>query len=205
MEGVVIDNVVDERLCNISRYYPSSTYFHLPSFQLFDTSRYSRVSTGFTGTVSCPSPQNLGFWTVFHHCIRLIVQSYRRRPRPDLEGVLRDTFNTFKFVCCKHSLPYCICIILVSPPPRSRHQSIVSIMIPTRPASDDGRPAGGTARIYWIKTPRKVQWATDESVPGPSSWTHALDEHGLDVSSDPSYHHATPFYLQIIFAMGNLR
>jgi hypothetical protein len=46
---------------------------------------------------------------------------------------------------------------------------------------DNGsRPAGGTARTPGNKTPRKVQWAVDAE---SGSSTHALDEHGLDVSA----------------------
>ena len=52
-----------------------------------------------------------------------------------------------------------------------------------KPAGEDGgsRPAGGIARTSGVKTPRKVQWAADGG-DDPSSSTHALDEHGLDVS-----------------------
>jgi hypothetical protein len=52
-----------------------------------------------------------------------------------------------------------------------------------RNAGDDGRPAGGTIRTSGTKTPRKVQWAVDEENQDISSTPHALDEHGLDVSS----------------------
>jgi hypothetical protein len=69
-------------------------------------------------------------------------------------------------------------------PSHSQYQPLVSIMTPTiRPAGEDSkpRPVGGTARTPGVKTPRKVQWAADEGA-DPSSSTHALDEHGLDVS-----------------------
>ncbi|KIM73743.1 hypothetical protein PILCRDRAFT_99247 [Piloderma croceum F 1598] len=54
-------------------------------------------------------------------------------------------------------------------------------MTPTiRPAGEDGKPRpGGTTRTPGVKTPRKVQWATDGGA-DPSTSTHALDEHGLD-------------------------
>jgi len=64
----------------------------------------------------------------------------------------------------------------------SQYQPLVSIMTPSGTAGDDGRPAGGTARTSGVKTPRKVQWAADGAASGPSSSTHELDEHGLDVS-----------------------
>jgi hypothetical protein len=58
--------------------------------------------------------------------------------------------------------------------------SLVSIMAPSpSPAVEDGR----TSRAPGTKTPRKVQWVDDRDPPDEmSDSTHALDEHGLDVS-----------------------
>lgn len=60
-------------------------------------------------------------------------------------------------------------------------------------ANSQDRPAGGTTRTPGTKTPRKVQWALAHPNSDPTvqeaqegfqglEATHALDEHGLDVS-----------------------
>ncbi|PIL34619.1 hypothetical protein GSI_03398 [Ganoderma sinense ZZ0214-1] len=58
---------------------------------------------------------------------------------------------------------------------------------PDQAAQPDTRPPGGTRRSG-TKTPRRVQWMSDERNPSPSP--RALDEHGLDPAAFETLTHA---------------
>ncbi|EGN92570.1 hypothetical protein SERLA73DRAFT_65511, partial [Serpula lacrymans var. lacrymans S7.3] len=56
--------------------------------------------------------------------------------------------------------------------------------------TEDGRPAGGTARSGGTRTPRRVQWAQYDDVRPLSDPTHALDEAALDPDAFQTLTHA---------------
>ena len=63
---------------------------------------------------------------------------------------------------------------------------------------NDNRPPGGTRRSGGTKTPRKVQWTDERDVVDSP---RALDEHGLDVStqaSSPLHFPFMPNFLSVI-------
>ena len=68
--------------------------------------------------------------------------------------------------------------------------SIMTSPSTTLPQSDESCPAGGTATNGETRTPRRIQWASDDHVrvdgepeTSPQQSIHELDEMGLDVCS----------------------